>query len=90
MNGEEPNFILQPFYKSSYLPKQSEGKKGWPCLVLDLDETLIHFQEDEDSGQFLIRPYAKEFLIQMNKYYELGNHFLKFYELRATKIRMFI
>lgn len=54
------------------MPKQSEDKKGWPCLVLDLDETLIHFQEDEDSGQFLIRPYAKEFLVQMAKFYEIG------------------
>ena len=74
VNFEEPNFILQPFYKSSYLPKQHESKKGWPCLVLDLDETLIHFQEDEDSGQFLIRPYAKEFLIQMAKFYEIGTN----------------
>lgn len=75
-NEEEPNFILQPFYKSSYLPKQQKDKKNWPCLVLDLDETLIHFQENQDSGQFLIRPSAKDFLIRMSRLYELGKDHL--------------
>ncbi len=31
-------------------------------LVLDLDETLIHFQIDDGKGQFLIRPYAYDLL----------------------------
>ena len=32
---------------------------------------MIHFEEDEDSGQFLIRPAAKDFLINMGKYFEI-------------------
>lgn len=38
---------------------------------MDLDETLIHFEENEDGGTFLVRPYVKEFLREMNKLFEL-------------------
>ena len=40
-------------------------------LVLDLDETLIHFDENENGGSFLVRPYTKEFLLQMSQYYQI-------------------
>jgi len=41
-------------------------------LVLDLDETLIHFEEKDDgTSQFLIRPYAQQFLNAVSEYYEL-------------------
>ena len=41
-------------------------------LVLDLDETLIHFEEKPDgTSQFLIRPYAQEFLKTVAVYYEV-------------------
>jgi CTD small phosphatase-like protein 2 len=49
-------------------------------LVLDLDETLIHFdcdddtencQDEEDEGYYLIRPGAIKFLNELSKYYEL-------------------
>jgi CTD small phosphatase-like protein 2 len=38
---------------------------------LDLDETLVHFQELEDFGQFFVRPFAPQFLQEMGKYYEI-------------------
>jgi CTD small phosphatase-like protein 2 len=39
-------------------------------LVLDLDETLIHYI-DSDQGEFLIRPNCRSFLELMAKYYEI-------------------
>ncbi|CAD8084697.1 unnamed protein product [Paramecium sonneborni] len=52
--------------KIPYLPKYY----GY-TLVIDLDETLVHYQELVDDGQFLVRPYAEQFLIEMSKYYEI-------------------
>ncbi len=43
-------------------------------LVLDLDETLIHFKanpNNEESGTIQIRPYLYQFLDNIKKYYEL-------------------
>ena len=43
-------------------------------LVLDLDETLIHFKanpNNEESGTIKIRPYLYQFLDKIKKYYEL-------------------
>ena len=43
-------------------------------LVLDLDETLIHFKanpNNEESGTIKIRPYLYQFLENIKKYYEL-------------------
>jgi CTD small phosphatase-like protein 2 len=39
--------------------------------VLDLDETLIHYEDQGTQGRFLIRPYAYQFLSEMSKYYEI-------------------
>jgi CTD small phosphatase-like protein 2 len=47
-------------------------------LVLDLDETLIHFEidetvdpETEEPGYYLIRPGAIKFLRELSQYYEI-------------------
>ena len=43
-------------------------------LVLDLDETLIHFKpnpNNEESGTIKIRPFLMEFLEKIKEYYEL-------------------
>jgi len=32
------------------------------CLVLDLDETLVHYLEIGAEGTFYIRPFCDEFL----------------------------
>ena len=42
-------------------------------LVLDLDETLIHYVDNGDSNEsyFLIRPFCDKFLKEMAQYYEV-------------------
>lgn len=40
-------------------------------LVLDLDETLIHYFEEDDKGHFAVRPYAIEFLKRMSECFEI-------------------
>lgn len=64
--------------KIPYLPAldKKEYEKTY-TLVLDLDETLIHFECDDDAqdedeqGYYLIRPGAIKFLNELSKYYEL-------------------
>lgn len=41
------------------------------CLVLDLDETLIHNVDYASESYFLIRPGCENFLQTMAKYYEI-------------------
>lgn len=53
-----------------YLLPPMEGNYRY-TLVLDLDETLVHFQEMEQGGQFLVRPFAEDFLIRLSEYYEI-------------------
>lgn len=41
-------------------------------LVLDLDETLIHYnEEDEENGRVNFRPFLDEFLIEMRQHFNL-------------------
>lgn len=41
-------------------------------LVLDLDETLIHYkEEDDETGQVNFRPFLDEFLVRMGRHFNL-------------------
>ena len=40
-------------------------------LVLDLDETLVHYTSDNESAYIQIRPGAEDFLIDLSNYYEI-------------------
>ena len=52
-------FITAPLHEKVY------------TLVLDLDETLIHFKNDKGKAKFLIRPHTYKFLKNMYKYFEI-------------------
>lgn len=56
-----------PYIKNNPLTKKY-------CLVLDLDETLIHYKVDPknpDEGEMLVRPYMFDCLTNLSKHYEL-------------------
>ncbi|KAG3049369.1 hypothetical protein PC121_g18956, partial [Phytophthora cactorum] len=73
--------------RPSFLPPVSPNDADKKCLVLDLDETLVHSSfRPTDNYDFIIpvnidgtihhvyvckRPGAEEFLIEMAKYYEI-------------------
>jgi len=54
-----------------FLPPIAEGKTY--TLVLDLDETLIHYDidEEENEGYYMIRPGALRFLKELSTHYEI-------------------
>ena len=55
-----------------YLPKLPENEeKTTYSLVLDLDETLVHFFFTPSGGTFLIRPFCFKFLEDMSKLFEI-------------------
>lgn len=53
--------------KPPYLPPIEGGLEF--TLVLDLDETLIHFREEDD--QYLVRPGVHQFLEELSQFYEI-------------------
>ena len=65
-------FLKQKLPKVSppYLPKADPNGHKY-CLVLDLDETLIHYVDNGPDSYFLVRPYCKEFLNELSKLYEI-------------------
>lgn len=67
---EDPYFILQPLKIEKYLPDRKIETKRI-TMVLDLDETLVHFTENENNGKFLVRPFAREFLIKLSQHFEV-------------------
>lgn len=57
-------------FKPPFLPAHEIGTSQY-CLVLDLDETLIHYVENGPDSYFLVRPFCMEFLDELSKYYEI-------------------
>ena len=61
----EKNKVKPPF-----LPKMDTQRYKY-TLVLDLDETLVHYIEEENSAYVQVRPYADYFLKELSKYFEI-------------------
>ena len=55
-----------------YLEKLApEVQKLTYTLILDLDETLVHFFYTPSGGTFLVRPFCLQFLEEMSKFFEI-------------------
>ena len=55
-----------------YLSKLPQGQENITyTLVLDLDETLVHFFYTPSGGMFLIRPFCMKFLEEMAEKFEI-------------------
>jgi len=61
----EKNKVKPPF-----LPPL-DTKKYTYTLVVDLDETLVHYIEEENRAYVQVRPYTDYFLTEMTKYFEI-------------------
>ena len=53
-----------------YLPELNTKLYKY-TLILDMDETLIHYCLFEDKAMYFVRPFCFEFLSKLKKYYEL-------------------
>ena len=62
-------FLNESFPKPPFLKPLSPKYKY--TLVLDLDETLVHYISDSDSAYIQIRPGAEEFIKDLSEYYEI-------------------
>ena len=57
---------------SAYLPKILTNLSTRLTLVVDLDETLVHYAEIPDHlGELRVRPYVQYFLNELSKLYEI-------------------
>ena len=61
----EKNKVKPPF-----LPELDTNKYKY-TLVLDLDETLVHYIEEENSAYVQVRPYADYFLKELSPFFEI-------------------
>ncbi|CAD8044223.1 unnamed protein product [Paramecium primaurelia] len=65
MDSQDFQFDYEEVIDCYQIPYLSKTNKY--TLIIDLDETLVHYQE----GQFLVRPFAQQFLKDMSKFYEI-------------------
>ena len=56
--------------KPPFLGPITDPKKNF-TLVVDLDETLVHYVEEESRAYVQVRPYADYFLTEMGKHFEI-------------------
>ena len=72
-NNEEniKNINITEEIKIPFLPPKDPNDKRDYCLVLDLDETLVHFFEDNNEAYVKVRMGAEYFITTLSKYCEI-------------------
>ena len=69
-DDEDSENLPQP--ESPYFPPKDPSDKREYCLVLDLDETLVHFFEDENEAYVKVRLGTENFIRELSKYCEIA------------------
>ena len=69
-DDEDSENLPQP--DPPYFPPKDPSDKREYCLVLDLDETLVHFFEDENEAYVKVRLGTENFIRQLSKYCEIA------------------
>jgi TFIIF-interacting CTD phosphatase-like protein len=63
-------YIVQEVTEPFLPPKKIDDKRDY-CLVLDLDETLVHFCEDNNEAYVKVRMGAEHFITVLSQYCEI-------------------
>ena len=69
-DDEDSENLPQP--EAPYFPEKDPNDKREYCLVLDLDETLVHYFEDENEAYVKVRLGAEHFIRELSKYCEIA------------------
>ena len=67
---ESEEASLAPPEPPFFPPKKENDNRDY-CLVLDLDETLVHFFEDETESYVKVRKGTEKFIKELSKYCEI-------------------
>ena len=69
-DDDDSENLPQP--EAPYFPPKDPSDKREYCLVLDLDETLVHFFEDENEAYVKVRLGTENFIRELSKYCEIA------------------
>ena len=69
LSVDEDNFYLSPLVP--FLPQKSSEDKRDYCLVLDLDETLVHYIQDEKDSYVIVRHGTEKFIKILSEFCEI-------------------
>ena len=69
-NGGQNDDLVKEILPPYLPPKKKDDKRDY-CLVLDLDETLVHFFEDNSEAYVKVRMGAENFISVLSQYCEI-------------------
>ena len=69
-NSQQNKDIIKEIIPPFLPPKKKEDKRDY-CLVLDLDETLVHFFEDNFEAYVKVRMGAENFITVLSQFCEI-------------------